>query len=146
MIIVREASNIGSHVIHNLSESLKHHIDALTGELSEVLIFSSIRGEQPCLHLIVSTMSYTELLPDLTSQFLPKNTMEFMFTDSAVQEVHRLVVGLEKISRTRQKEALEDTIVCVNHDIPKKLSFPLEKCTHPCSPHLVVLLIEEWRT
>jgi hypothetical protein len=42
MIIVREHDHISPHVVHNHHEPLEHSIDGLTGEMSEVLVLSSL--------------------------------------------------------------------------------------------------------
>jgi hypothetical protein len=42
MIIVRERSHIGSHVVHHNRKPLEQGINGLAGEMSEVLVLSPV--------------------------------------------------------------------------------------------------------
>jgi hypothetical protein len=57
MVIIREHDHISPHVVHDHRETLKHGIYGLTGEMSEVLVLSSIGRKETSLNLSVLSMS-----------------------------------------------------------------------------------------
>jgi hypothetical protein len=67
-------------------------------------------------------------------------------TQSTVQVVDRLVVGVEHAPRSWSKDVHMMNISCVHCDIPKDLTLAAEESSHPPMPHLVVLTIRVWRT
>jgi hypothetical protein len=82
MIIVQGHGHIVPHVVHNHGEALKHGVNGLTRQMSEVLILHLVSRKQMSLHLIVPTMSYLELLQNLTSQILCTHPIEFRLAKS----------------------------------------------------------------
>jgi hypothetical protein len=52
MVIAREHGHIGPHIVHNHREELKHGIDGLTRQMSEILMLHSVGHEQESLHLM----------------------------------------------------------------------------------------------
>jgi hypothetical protein len=97
MIIVRERDHISPHVVHNHSEPLEHGIYALTGEMSEVLVLAPVGCKKPSLKLSIPGVSIFLLQPNPTSQVLCLNPIEFGLTQSMVQVVDRLVVGVRHV-------------------------------------------------
>jgi hypothetical protein len=146
MVIVREHSHIGPHIVHYHSEALKPEIDGLTGQMSEILILHLVGRKQVHLHLIVATMSYLELLPNLARQVLYLNPTEFRFARGTKEIVDCLVVGIMHISRTWGKEVDGVDIGGVPCHIPNDLSFATKKRRHTPLPHLVILTIKVCRT
>jgi hypothetical protein len=53
MVIIREHSHISPHVFHDHREMLKHGIYGLTGDMSEVPVFSPVRFKESSLNLSV---------------------------------------------------------------------------------------------
>jgi hypothetical protein len=76
MLGVREILNIGLHVVHDGGEPLKHRINVLTGKLSQVLIFHPLRNKEASLHMVITTMSNQQLLPNLPSKIQMANTLK----------------------------------------------------------------------
>jgi hypothetical protein len=74
------------------------------------------------------------------------NPIEFGLTQSTVQVVNRLIVGVEHIPRSWSKEVHRMNISCVHRDIPKDLTLAVEESSHPPLSHLVVLTNKVWRT
>jgi TRAP-type C4-dicarboxylate transport system permease large subunit len=74
-------------------------VNRLTRQMSEVLILHLVSHELAILHLIVPTMSYLEILLDLTSQILCTHPIQFSLAESAKKIIDRLVVGVVYISR-----------------------------------------------
>jgi hypothetical protein len=70
MVIIREYDHISHHVVHNHREPLKHGINRLTGEMSEILILSPVGRKEPSLNLSVPSMSILQLLPNPARQVL----------------------------------------------------------------------------
>jgi hypothetical protein len=60
---------------------LKHGIYGLTGEMSEVLVLSSVGRKEPSLNLSVPGMSILQLLPNPARQVLCPNPFEFRLGD-----------------------------------------------------------------
>jgi hypothetical protein len=79
---------------------LEQGIDGLTGEMSEVLVLSSVSRIHPSLNLTISNMSFLQHSPNSTSQVLRMHPIEFGLTQSTKQAVDRLVVGVEHVSRS----------------------------------------------
>jgi hypothetical protein len=146
MIIVQEHVHIGPHVVHHDREPLKQGIEGLTGEMSEVLILSPVSRIHPSLNLSIPNMSFLPHRPDSTSQVLGVHPIEFRLTQSTKQVVARLVIGVEHVPRSWSKEVHRLDIACVHRDIPKDLTLSAEERHHLLTPHLVVLVIEVWRT
>jgi hypothetical protein len=122
MVIIREHGHIDPHIVHNHDETLKHGVNGLTGQASEILILHPVGREQASLHLIVPIMSYLELLPNLASQILCLNPIEFRFAKGTKQVIDRLVVGVVHIPRSWSKEVHMMNISCVLCDTPKDLT------------------------
>jgi hypothetical protein len=57
MVIVQENNHISPRVVHNQREPLKHGINRLTGEMSEILVLSPVGRKEPSLNLSVPGMS-----------------------------------------------------------------------------------------
>jgi hypothetical protein len=57
MVIIREYDHISPHVVHNHREPLKHGINRLTWEMTEILILSLVGRKEPSLNLSVPSMS-----------------------------------------------------------------------------------------
>jgi hypothetical protein len=57
MVIIREYGHISPHVVHNHRELLKHGINRLTREMSEILVISPVGCKEPSLNLSVPGMS-----------------------------------------------------------------------------------------
>jgi hypothetical protein len=81
MVIIREHDHISPHVVHDHREMLKHGIYGLTGEMSEVLVLSSVGRKEPSLNLSVPGMSILQLLPNPARQVLCPNPFEFRLGD-----------------------------------------------------------------
>jgi hypothetical protein len=146
MVIVWQHSHIGTHIVHNHNEALKHGVNGLTGHMSEILILHPVGREQASLHLIVPTMSYLELLPNLARQVLCLNPIKFRFAKGTEEIISGLVVGLMHISRAWGKEADGVDIGGVLCHIPNDLSFATKKSRHTSLPHLVIHTIKVRRT
>jgi hypothetical protein len=100
MIIVWEHIHIVPHVVRHNRKPLKQGIDALTGEMSEVLVLSPVSRKHPCLNLGIPNMSFLQQRPDSTSQVLIVHPIEFRLTQTMKQVVDRLVVGIEHVPRS----------------------------------------------
>jgi hypothetical protein len=98
MINVWEHGDIGPRFVHNHGEVLKHGVNGLTEQMSEVLILHPLIRKQASLHLIVPTISYLELLPNLTSQILCTHSIKFRLAKRAKKIIDRLVVRVVHIS------------------------------------------------
>jgi hypothetical protein len=146
MIIVREHDHISPHVVHNHHEPLEHGIYGLTGEMREVLVLSPVGCKEPSMNLSVPSMSILQLLPNPACQILCLNPIEFGLTQSTVQVVDRLVVGVKHVPRSWTKEVHRMNISYVHRDIPQDLTLAAEETTHLPLPHLVVLTVKVWRT
>jgi hypothetical protein len=96
-IIIWENNHIGSHVVHHDHKPLAKGIDGLSGEMSEVLVLSSVSHVHPSHNLSIPSMSILQLLPNPTSQVLCVNPIKFRLTHSTKQVFDRLVVGVEHI-------------------------------------------------
>jgi hypothetical protein len=90
MVIVWQHGHISPHVVHNHSEALKHGVNGLTGKMSEILILHPVSREQARLHLIVLTMSYLELLPNLAHQVLFKVVSSSQAKQGGIMRLTRL--------------------------------------------------------
>jgi hypothetical protein len=146
MVIVQEHNNISPHVVHDHHESLEHGIYGLTGEMCEILVLSPVGRKEPSLNLSFLGMSILKLLANPTRQVLCVNLIEFRLTQSMVQVVNRLVVGVEHVPRSWSKEVNMMNISCIHRDIPQDPTLTTEESSHPSLPHLVVLTIKVWRT
>jgi hypothetical protein len=145
MVIIREHDHISPHVVHDHRETLTHGIYGLTGEMSEVLVLSSVGRKEPSLNLIVPGMSILQLLSNPARQILCPNPFEFGFTQKTVQVVDRLVVGVEHVPQSWSKEVHRMNISCVHCDIPQDLNLAAEESGHPPLPHVIVFSIKVWR-
>jgi hypothetical protein len=133
MVIIREHDHISPHVVHSHRETLKHGINRLTGEMSEILVLSPVGCKEPSLNLSVSGMSILQLLPNPARQVLCLDPFEFGSTQSMVQVVNCLVVGIEHVTRSWSKEVHKMNISCVHRDIPQDLTLALEeRAIRPC--------------
>jgi hypothetical protein len=141
MIIVREHDHIRPHVLHNHHNPLEHGVYGLTGEMREVLVLSLVGRKESSLNLSVPSMSILQLLRNLACQVLCLNPIEFGLTQSTVQVVDRLVVGVEHVPQSWSKEVHRMNISCVHRDIPQDLTLAAKESSHPPLPHLVVLTI-----
>jgi hypothetical protein len=130
MIIIREFTNISSHVVHNHSEPLEHGVYGITGEMSEVFVLSLVGREQPSLNLSIPSVSILQLLPNPTSQVFCLNPTEFGLTQSTKQLVDCLVVGIVNIPLSWSKEVNRMNISCVHRNIPKDLTLAAEDASH----------------
>jgi hypothetical protein len=114
--------------------------------MREILVLSLVGRKESSLNLSVPGMSILQLLPNLARQVLCLNPFEFGSTQSTVQVVDRLVVGVEHVPRSWSKEVHQMNKSCVHHDIPQDLTLAAEESSHPPLPHLVVSTIKVWRT
>jgi hypothetical protein len=99
MVIVRENVDIGPHVVHNHREPLEQGIYGLTREMSEVILLSPVSRIQPCLNVRIPSMSILQLQPIPTRKTLCLKPIEFRLTQSTLQVVDCLVVGIEHVPR-----------------------------------------------
>jgi hypothetical protein len=97
MVIVRENVDIRPHVVHNHREPLEQGIYRLTGEMSEMLVLSSVHRIQLCLNIRITSMSILQLQPNPARQIVCLNPIEFGLTQITVQVVEHLVVGVEHV-------------------------------------------------
>jgi hypothetical protein len=95
MVIIREYSHISPHVVHNHREPLKHGINRLTREMSEILVLSLVGLREPSLNLSVPGMNILQLLRNPARQVLCLDPFKLRSTQSTVQVVDRLVVGID---------------------------------------------------
>jgi hypothetical protein len=114
--------------------------------MSEVLVLSPVSRIRLCLNTSIPSMRSLQLQPNPTRQILCLNPIKFGLTQSTVQVVDRLVVGVEHVPRSWSKEVDRMNISCVHRDIAKDLILSTEEHCHPPLPHLVVLPIEVRRT
>jgi hypothetical protein len=98
------------------------------------------------MNLSILGMSILQLLPNPAHQVLCLNSIDFGFTQSTIQVVDHLVVGVEHVPRYWSKEVHRMNISCVHRDIPKDPTLAAEESSHPPFPHLVVSTIKVWRT
>jgi hypothetical protein len=145
MVIIREHDHISPHVVHNHCAPLKHGINRLTREMSEILVLSPVRRKEPSLNLSIPGMSILQLLPNPARQVLCLNPFEFGLTQRMVQVVDCHVVGVEHVPRSWSKEVHQMNLSCVHRDIPQNLILATEESSHPPLPQ-VVLSIKVWRT
>jgi hypothetical protein len=118
MFIIRKDVDIVPHVAHNHREPLEQGIYGLTGEMSEVLVLSPVSRIQPCLNICIPSMSILQLQLNLARQILYLNPIDFRLTQSTVQVVDCLVVGIEHVTRSWSKEVHRVNISRVHSDIP----------------------------
>jgi hypothetical protein len=97
MVIIREHSHISPHVVNNHRELLKHGINRLTGEMSEILVLSPVGRKVPSLNLSIPGTSILQFLLNHACQVLCLNPFEFRLTQRMVQVVDCLVVGIEHV-------------------------------------------------
>jgi hypothetical protein len=97
MIIVWEHVHIGPHVVHNYHEPLKHGIDGVAREMSEVLVLFLVGRIHPSLNLDIPNMSLLQHQQDSTSQVLGVHPIKLRLTQSMKQVVDRLIVGVEHV-------------------------------------------------
>jgi hypothetical protein len=83
MLGVRKILNISLHVVHDGSEPLEHRINVLTGKLSKVLILHPVRNKEPSLHMVITTVSNQQLLPNLPSKIQMANTLKLWITQAS---------------------------------------------------------------
>jgi hypothetical protein len=146
MVIIREHDHISPHVVHNHREPLKHDTYRLTREISEILILSLVGCKELSLNLSVPGMSTLQPLSNPARQVLCLDPFEFGSTQSTIQVVNRLVVGIEHVPRSWSKEVHKMNISCVHRGIPQDLTLAVEESCHTPLPHLVVSIIKVWRT
>jgi hypothetical protein len=127
MVIVWKHGHIVPHIVYNYGVSLKHGVNGLTGHMSEILILHLVSREQASLHLIVPTMSYLDLLPNLTRPILFTYPIKFRLAKSEKQTIDLLVVGIVHISRIRGKEVYGVDIGGVLCHIPNDLTLVAKK-------------------
>jgi hypothetical protein len=144
MVIIREHSHISAHVVHNHREPLEHGINRLTLEMREIIVLSPVGRKEPSLNLNVPGMSILQLLPNAARQVLCLNSIELGLTQSMVQVVDRLVVGVEHVPQSWIKEVHKMNISSVPRDIPQDLTLTAKESSHPPSRHLVVSTIKVW--
>jgi hypothetical protein len=84
MLSVREILNIGLHVVHDGGEPLKHRINVVTGKLSEVLMLHPVRAKEASLHMVITTVSNQQLLPNLPSRIQMANTLKLRITQALI--------------------------------------------------------------
>jgi hypothetical protein len=77
IVLIQEHGHISHHVVHDHREKLKHGIYGLTGEMSEVLVLSSVGRKVPSLNLSVYGMGILQLLLNPAPQVLCLNPFEF---------------------------------------------------------------------
>jgi hypothetical protein len=143
MVIIREHDHISPRVVHHHREPLKHGSNRLTGEMCQILVLSSVGCKEPSLNLSVPDMSILQLLPNPACQVLCSNPIQFRLTQSTVQVVDHIVVGVEHVPRSWSKEVHRMNISCVHRDIPQYLTLATEESGHPPLPHLVVSTIKD---
>jgi hypothetical protein len=80
--------------------------------------YSLVGRKEPSLNLSVPGMSILQLLPNPARQVLCLNPIEFGLTQSTVQVVDGLVVGVEHVPRSWSKEVHMMNISYVHRDIP----------------------------
>jgi hypothetical protein len=64
MVIIRYHGHISPHFVHNNREPLKHGINRLSWEMSEILVLSPVSRKESSLNLSVPAMSILQLLPN----------------------------------------------------------------------------------
>jgi hypothetical protein len=104
MAIIREYDHISPHVVHDHRETLKHGINQLTREMSEILVLSLVGHKETSLNLSVPGMSILQLLPNPACQIRCLNPFEFGLTQRTIQVVDHLIVGVEHVPRSWSKE------------------------------------------
>jgi hypothetical protein len=100
MVIVREHTHISPHVVHNHREPLKCGINRLTREMHDILVLSLVGHKESSLNLSIPGMSILQLLPNPTRKVLCLDPFEFGSTQSTVQVVDCLIVGVELVPRS----------------------------------------------
>jgi hypothetical protein len=88
MLGVREILNIGLHVVHDGGEPLKHRINVLTKKLSKVLILHPVRKKEASLHMVITTVSNQQLLPNLPGKIQMVNTLKLRITQASDQVIN----------------------------------------------------------
>jgi hypothetical protein len=114
--------------------------------MSEVLVLSPVGRIHPSLNLGIPNMSLFQQQPDSTSQVLGVHPIELRLTQRTKQVVDHLIVGVEHVSGSWSEEVHQLDKAVVHRDILKDLTLSAEERFHPLTPHLVVLVIEVWRT
>jgi hypothetical protein len=149
MLGVRKILNIGLHVVHDGGELLKHRINVLTGKLSKVLILHPVRNKEASLHMVISTVSNLQLLPNLPSKIQVANTLKLRITQAPDQVINgfsiSLILGLSTgIGHHKSTDLNRNSIGLVKHNEIQQLA--TKKDHHSARPLVVTLPIEVWRT
>jgi hypothetical protein len=149
MLGVREILNIGLHVVHDGGEPLKHRINVLTGKLSKVLILHPVRNKEASLHMVITTVSNQQLLPNLPSKIQMANTLKLRITQASDQVINGfcicLILGLStSIGHHKSVDLSQNSIGLVKHNEIQHLA--TKKDHHTSRPLVVTLPIEVRRT
>jgi hypothetical protein len=149
MLGVREILNIGLHVVHDGGEPLKHRINVLTGKLSIVLILHPIRDKEASLHMVITTVSNQQLLPNLPSKIQMANTLKLRITQASDQVINDfcicLILGLSTgIGHHKSVDLSRNSIGLVKHNEIQQLA--TKKDHHTGRPLVVTLPIDVRQT
>jgi hypothetical protein len=149
MLSVREILNISLHVVHDGGEPLKHRINVLTGKLSEVLILHPVRDKEANLHMVITTVSNQQLLPNLPSKIQMANMLKLKITQAPDQVINGfsicLILGLStSIGHHKSIDVDRNNIGHVKHNEIQQ--FVTKKDHHTSRPLVVTLPIEVRRT
>jgi hypothetical protein len=149
MLGVREILNIGLRVVHDGGEPLKHRINVLTGKLSKVLILDPLRNKEASLHMVITTVSNQQLLPNLPAKIQMANTLKLRITQASDQVIDGfcicLILGLSTgIGHHKSVDIRRNSIGLVKHN--EILQLTTKKDHHSGRPLVVTLPIEVRRT
>jgi hypothetical protein len=145
MLGVRKILNISLHVVHDGGEPLKHHIVVLTGKLSEVLILHPVRDKEASLHMVITTVSNQQLLPNLLSKIQMANKLKLRITQASDQVINGfcicLILGLRTgIGHHKSMDVGRNSIGLVKHNEIQQ--FATKKDHHSGRPLVVTLPIK----
>jgi hypothetical protein len=149
MLGVREILNIGLHVVHDGGEPLKHRINVLTGKLSKVLILHLVRNKEASLHMVITTVSNQQLLPNLPGKIQMANTLKLRITQASDQVINGfcicLILGLSTgIGHHKSVDIHRNSIGLVKRNEIQQLA--TKRDHHSGRPLVVTLPIEVRQT
>ena len=98
---------VRTHLVHNRLETTEHGVDALTRQLSKVLIFPPVSLIQPRLDMVGSLMEIGQPCPNLPGCEKIADTIELRTSETGDKSILRLAIDLVspdlKFSRADRK-------------------------------------------
>src|SRR6185503_17935062 len=85
---------VRTHLVHNRLETTEHGVDALTRQLSKILIFPPVSLIQPRLDMVGSLMEIGQPCPNLPGYEKIADTIELRTSETGDKSIVRLAIDL----------------------------------------------------